>query len=66
MRRKRCNIAKQEAVVSELWDFARDAQKLIKVGCVIKSRDVELEDVAIRKTLNRIMEIFGYGVLEVQ
>lgn len=66
MRRKRCNIEKQEAVVAELWDFARAAQKVQTVGCVIKASDVELEDAAIRKTLNSLMEIFGYGVLEVQ
>ena len=64
---KKHSIDKQEAIVSCLWRFARDAQKIEKQGCVITAEDgTKLEDKAIRMALASIMQIFGYEVLEVQ
>lgn len=66
-RRRRCNIDKQEKIVTLLWNLAREAQREPKTGCVISLGDgTKMSDHALRESLAAIMDTFGYGVLEVQ
>lgn len=67
-RRKRCNIDKQEAVVTALWNFADDLQHRPNEGCVATTQPggTKASLKHIGSALEKIMETFGYGVLEVQ
>ena len=57
----------QEEVVSVLWDFARqndDCPPEVKAMKCDEGTSVSLE--AVEEALKRIMEIFGYDVVEIQ
>jgi hypothetical protein len=71
VRRKRCNLEKQEEVVAALWRFAADLQLRPNKGCVATTASgpntgtkASLDHVG--SALRSIMETFGYGVLEIQ
>jgi len=66
-RRRRCNIDKQEKIVTLLWTLAQEAQREPKIGCVISLENgTRMSDHVLRKALAAVMDTFGYDVLEVQ
>lgn len=68
MRRRRCNIEKQEQVVKLLWEFAKNIQQNPEKGCVATNVETgtKLSLDHVGEALHGIMANFGYGVLEVQ
>ena len=67
MREKR-DVEKQEALVTELWDFAKRAQDTYRKGSYDCRQDggASLQLADVHHTLETIMGIFGYVVTEIQ
>ena len=63
-RRQRTNVERQEEIVSVLWDFAHDLQTLPLESTSSNGTKVNID--AVGKALEKIMQTFGYGVVEIQ